>query len=162
MANMKSMTGNADYDEVIATLCNLMLAGFAALGFWEVFASVISYLLIGGPLKASVFIYVIFDKQFGITLNQIETLGLFYLRTVLVFPLLYFALTRHVKSWGMPLDGWIWGLITYIFAFGVQAPLAGVPAFMLNAPGFTFLNLVCYSLSGFITAYIFEILQKRA
>ncbi len=77
-----------------------------------------------------------------------------YLIGILFYPLAYLALTRYVRSFGMPTDGSIWGVTTYFIALGFFAPLAGQTFLLLDVPRLSFMSLVGPAIYGYVAAYV--------
>lgn len=144
------------------TVINLMLGGCAALGFWELFSAVPTAWFAEYPLEPPELVKSLFKHQLGLDISTPVAKLLHYLTGILFYPLGYFALTRYVRSLGMPADGWIWGVITYFIALGFFAPLAGQTFLLLDVPRLSFMSLVGHAIYGYIGAYVFERLETRA
>jgi len=145
------------------TVVNLALGGFAGLGFWELFAAVPTEWVAEFPLEPPELVKALFRNQLGLSLTTTDAKLLHYTTGVLLYPLGYFALTRWVKSFGMPADGWIWGVITYFIALAFFAPLAGFPFLLLtDSLRLSFMSLIGHAIYGYLSAYIFETLECRA
>lgn len=143
------------------TLTNLALGGFAGLGFWELFAAVPTAWFAEFPLEPPELVKSLFAHQLGITLSTPVAKLLHYLTGFLFYPLGYYLLTRWVKRFGMPADGWIWGVITYFIALGVFAPLAGQHFLLADVPRLSLMSLVGHALYGYLAALVFERLEGR-
>lgn len=143
------------------TVINLMLGGCAALGFWELFSAVPTAWFAEYPLEPPELVRSLFKHQLGLEIGTPTAKLLHYLTGILFYPLAYFILTRHVRSFGMPADGWIWGVITYFIALGFFAPLAGQTFLLLDVPRLSFMSLVGHAIYGYIAAYVFEQLETK-
>jgi hypothetical protein len=144
------------------TLRNLAVGGFAGLGLWEIFSAVPTALLAGTPLEPPELVRSLFFHQFGLNVPLVWAKALHYLTGVLLYPLGYFILSRAIKSFGWPADGWIWGVITYFIALGFFAPLAGQPFLIHTIPMLSFMSLVGHALYGWLAAWVFERLEMQA
>ena len=144
------------------TVLNLVLGGCAALGFWELFSAVPTAWIAEYPLEPPELVKALFHHQLGLEIATPTAKLLHYLTGILFYPLTYFALTRYVRSFGMPADGWIWGVITYFIALGFFAPLAGQTFLLLDVPRLSFMSLVGHAIYGYVGAYVFEWLETRA
>jgi hypothetical protein len=145
------------------TVVNLAIGGFAGLALWEIWANVPTTLLVGGPLEPPELIRALFNNLFNVDLPLVWARALHYATGVIGYPLGYFILTRYIRSLGMPLDGWIWGVITYFIALGFFAPLAGVTFLLLydlNGAKLSFMSLVGHAIYGWLAAYVFENFER--
>lgn len=143
------------------TVINLMLGGCAAVGFWELFAAAPTAWFAEYPLEPPELVKALFSHQLGLTVSTPTAKLLHFLTGILFYPLAYFILTRYVKSFGMPADGWIWGVITYFIALGFFAPLAGQHFLLLDVPRLSVMSLVGHAIYGYIGAYVFERLDAQ-
>jgi small-conductance mechanosensitive channel len=143
------------------TVINLALGGFAGLGFWELFAAVPTAWFAEYPLEPPELVKSLFSHQLGITLSTPVAKLLHFVTGFLFYPLGYWVLTRWVKSFGMPADGWIWGVITYFIALGFFAPLAGQHFLLSDVPRLSLMSLVGHAIYGYLAAYVFEVLEAR-
>jgi hypothetical protein len=148
------------------TILNLAIGGFAGLGFWEFFSAVPTAWVAGFPLQPPELVKSLFSHQFGLTLSTPTAEGLHYVTGFLFYPLGYWLMTRWgkaggLKTFGMPADGWIWGVITYFIALGFFAPLAGQSFLLRDIPALSFMSLVGHAIYGYIAAWLFELLEQR-
>jgi hypothetical protein len=144
----------------LTTILHLMIGGFAGLGLWEAWSGVLTPPIAGFALEPPELVKSLFHHQLGITLSTVQAKGLHYLTGFLFYPLGYFIVTRMIKSFGWPADGWIWGVITYFIALGFFAPLAGQSFLLYDVPVLSFMSLVGHALYGWLAALVFERLQK--
>ncbi len=143
------------------TLFHLAIGGLAGLGLWEVWAHVPTTLAVGGPLEPPGLIKSLFQNLFGVAVPDVWARALHYFTGVIGYPVGYYVLTRHVKSFGPRLDGWIWGVITYFIALGVFAPLAGLPFLLLEWGGrLSLMSLIGHALYGWFAAFVFEHFER--
>jgi hypothetical protein len=145
----------------VRTIRNLMIGGFAGLGLWEVFSAVPTALLAGFALEPPELVRSLFHHQLGLDLPLVWAKALHYLTGFLLYPLGYFIITRGIRSFGFPADGWIWGVITYFIALGFFAPLAGQPFLLHSFPVLSFMSLVGHALYGWLAALVFEAFEAR-
>lgn len=143
------------------TLANLVLGGFAGLGFWELFSAVPTAWFAEYPLEPPELVKSLFSHQLGISLSTPVAKLLHYLTGFLLYPLGYWVLTRWVKSFGMSADGWIWGVITYFIALAFFAPLAGQNFLLSDVPRLSLMSLFGHAIYGWLAAYVFEVLESR-
>ncbi len=142
------------------TLTHLVIGGFAGLGFWEVWSAVPTAWLAGFALEPPELV-----KALIYTWTRIETPTtiaklIHYITGFLFYPLGYFLITRGIKRFGMPADGWIWGVATYFIALGFFAPLAGQRFLLLDVPVLSFMSLVGHAIYGWLAADVFERLER--
>ncbi len=146
-----------------ATLLNLAIGGLSGLALWEIWANVPTTLLVGGPLEPPELIRGLFNNLFKVDVPLVWARALHYATGVIGYPLGYFFLTRYIRSFGFPLDGWIWGVVTYFIALGFFAPLAGVTFLLLydlDGAKLSFMSLVGHALYGWLAAYVFEHFER--
>ncbi|MGF1553366.1 MAG: hypothetical protein ACFBWO_12850 [Paracoccaceae bacterium] len=117
----------------------LAAGGAAGLVAWEVFARVLTPLVIGGPLEPAALIVTLFQSTIGVHPGLPAAEALHYATGILGYPLAYWALSRG-RSLGVGLDGLVWGVITWVLALGLFAGLAGLP-FMLGWIALTWMSL---------------------
>ena len=141
----------------VKELIALAIGGLAGLGLWEIWASVPTPLIAGGPLEPPALVKALFAHQLGIELSDVTAKALHYFTGVFGYPIAYFVLTRNGISLGKPLDGWLWGAFTTFIALGIFAPLAGLP-FMLLAWGgqLTLMSTIGHTIYGALAAYLTE------
>lgn len=144
------------------TVTNLALGGFAGLGFWELFSAVPTAWLAEFPLEPPELVKSLFAHQLGLTLSTPSAKLLHFVTGFLFYPLGYWLLTRRVKSFGMPADGWIWGVITYFIALAFFAPLAGQHFLLNDVPRLSLMSLLGHAIYGYVAARVFEELETRA
>jgi hypothetical protein len=139
----------------------LMLGGCAGMGFWEGFSMVPTAWVAGIALQPPELIRSLFAHQLGLDVPLTAAIGLHFLTGILFYPLGYFVTTRWLKSFGMPADGWIWGVITYFIALGFFAPLAGQYFLLRDVPLLSLMSLIGHAIYGWIAAFVFEHFDAR-
>jgi hypothetical protein len=142
------------------TLVHLMVGGFAGLGFWELFSAVPTAWVAGNPLEPPELVKALIFTWTGIETPTTIAKLLHFITGFLLYPIGYFIQTRWLKSFGMPADGWIWGVATYFIALGVLAPLAGQFFLLRDVPLLSFMSLVGHAIYGWLAADVFERLEK--
>ncbi|SFD52702.1 hypothetical protein SAMN05428997_13161 [Bosea sp. CRIB-10] len=143
------------------TLGNLVLGGFAGLGFWELFSAVPTAWFAEYPLEPPELVKSLFSHQLGVSLSTPMAKLLHFVTGFLFYPLGYWILTRWMKSFGMPADGWIWGVITYFIALAFFAPLAGQQFLLQDVPRLSLMSLVGHAIYGWLAAHVFEALESK-
>lgn len=144
----------------LVTLVHLVIGGFAALGFWEVWANWPTQLATGFPLEPPALVKLLFWNQFGISLSNVSASALHYVTGVTLYPAGYWILSRFAT--GKPaVDGWIWGAATYVLALGVFAPLAGLPFLLIGDNiQLSVMSLIGHAVFGYILALVFDALER--
>jgi hypothetical protein len=138
---------------------HLVLGGFAATGFYEVWANWPTHLFAGFPLEPPALVKSLFSHQLGWTLSDVMAKALHYVTGFIFYPLGYWLLTR-VSPFGHPADGWIWGVITYFIALGFWAPLAGLPFLLIGENNhLSFMSLIGHAIFGYLLAVVFQALE---
>jgi hypothetical protein len=138
------------------TLLLLALGGCAGTGFWEMFSHFPTALAAGFPLQPPELVKSLFHHRLGVTVSEPWAQAVHFMTGIVGYPVGYFVLTRWVKSFGMPADGWIWGVATYFIALGFFAPLAGQSFLLLDVPVLSFMSLIGHAIYGYIAALVFE------
>ncbi len=110
------------------TIVNLAIGGFVGLLIWEVFARVLTKFVLGYPLEPAGLIDAIFNHQFGLSVNYWLREALHYAVGILGYPILYFAISRHIPRWGLVLDAIVFvtfttGIFVYFARNGVSMGL---------------------------------------
>ena len=141
------------------TIWHLFIGGCAGLGFWEAFAAVPTAMVAGFPLQPPELVKSLFQNLFGATVSNTFAHAVHYVTGFLFYPLGYWVMTRMIRSFGMPADGWIWGVVTYVIALGVMAPLAGQSFLLNDVPLLSLMSLIGHAIYGYIAALVFERLQ---
>lgn len=140
---------------------HLVLGGFAATGFYEVWANWPTVLFAGFPLEPPELIKQLFRHRLGVEVPNVWAKALHYLTGFVFYPLGYWLLTR-LRSFGHPADGWIWGVITYFIALGFFAPLAGFPFLLIGDNNLlSIMSLVGHAIYGYVLAVVFQALQAQ-
>jgi hypothetical protein len=143
-------------------LWHLVLGGFAATGFYEVWANWPTALFAGYPLEPPALIKSLFAHRLGVAVPDVWAKALHYVTGFAFYPLGYWIQTRGVRSFGTAADGWIWGVITYFIALGFFAPLAGFPFLLIgDNERLSLMSLIGHAIYGYVLAVVFEALEAR-
>jgi hypothetical protein len=146
----------------LRTVWHLVLGGAAGFGIWEVFAATFTAWAAGFPLEPPELVKSLFEHQFGLTISRPLAELLHGFTGLVGYPVAYFMLSRMLRQIGMPMIGWIWGVITYFIALGFFAPLAGQPFLLHSFPVLSFMSLVGHAIYGYVAALVFEAFERRA
>ena len=143
------------------TIWHLFIGGCAGLGFWEAFSAVPTAMVAGFPLQPPELVKSLFQNTLGLTISNVFAHAVHYITGLILYPLGYWIITRLIKSFGMPADGWIWGVATYFIALGVMAPLAGQTFLLLDVPLLSLMSLIGHAAYGYLAALVFEHMEKN-
>ncbi len=143
------------------TIWHLFIGGCAGLGFWEAFSAVPTAMVAGFPLQPPELVKSLFQNTLGLTVSDVFAHAVHYVTGFLLYPIGYWIITRLIKSFGMPADGWIWGVVTYVIALGVMAPLAGQKFLLLDIPLLSLMSLIGHAIYGYIAALVFELMERN-
>jgi hypothetical protein len=147
----------------IGTLINLMIGGFAGLGVWEIFSHVLVQWASGQDLSPPSLVQALFWRWASLDLSFPTASFIHYLTGFLLYPLGYFIMTRWIRSFGLLADGIIWGVLTFILALGILAPLAGFPFFLhTQGPWLAIMSLIGHIAYAMMAAYVFERFEQFA
>lgn len=139
------------------TMLRLVAAGLAATLVWELWARVVTAAVIGGPLEPAALILTLFRLP-GEYRPAAEALHL--TTGFLFYPILFLLIRRFVYSGGRLVDGLVIGVVTWILALGVFAPLAGLP-FMLGFIPLAWMSGIGHVVFGLVLSYVFAALTAR-
>lgn len=140
------------------TLLRLVAAGLAATVAWELWARIVTRAVIGGPLEPAALILSLFRLP-GEFRPLAEALHL--TTGFLFYPLLFLAIVRLLYSGGPLVDGLVIGVVTWVLALGVFAPLAGLP-FMLGFIPLAWMSGIGHVIFGLVLSYGFAALSGQS
>jgi hypothetical protein len=127
----------------VAWIATVLLAGLAAEVVWEVWARVITPLLVGGPLEPAALVQDVFKLQ-----SRFQGEVIHFLVGLIAYPIGYLIIARPLAKAIVPWMPWWmvalgYGVGLWIFALYIMAHLvAGHPAFL------GFIPLTWASLTG--------------
>ena len=133
----------------------VLAAGLVAEIVWEIWARVVTPVIIGGPLEPAGLILSLFRLD-----PSLYWLGeAIHLVTGFVFyPLGYVLVFRRVLPGNVYVKGAIYGVLLWVFALGICAPLAGLPIFLGFIP-LSIMSLIGHTLFGLFAALTYERLK---
>lgn len=140
----------------------LVLAGIASTLVWEIWARVITPLIIGGPLSPAGLVKSVFGTSSTFLAETIH-----FITGILAYPLGYLLVARPLKVLLLPaLPWWLLGLLygfaLFVFALYVMAHLvAGFPAF-LGWGGLTQVSLAGHLLFAVVIAAVVQLREASA
>ncbi len=146
------------------TIFNLLLGGLAGLGIWEIAANGLTGWLLGGEgaLEPPYLIRTLSEKWLHYAMSVPTSKIIHYVTGALFYPIGYWLMTRWIQRTGWAVDGFIWGVLTFIFALGICAPLAGFPIFLHTESWWLwFMSLVGHCIYAMLAAYLFERLEAE-
>ena len=130
-------------------LLRLLIAGVVAVVAWELFTRGVLPILFDKKLEPAILIL----KLFGLSKEYKQVAyGLHLFTGIVAYPIGYWIFTRKILSFGTFADGVLFGVLTWVFALGVIAPIAGIP-FFVNFILSTWLSLAGHILFGLALAY---------
>jgi hypothetical protein len=122
MVNMTNIaSGNAGLKippiPSLSSLGKLFAGGFAGLLIWEIWARVLTKLVLGYPLQPAGLIDALFQHNLGISVPWLVREALHYLVGIVGYPVAYYAISRSIPKYGLVLDVIVW----LTFTAGVAA-----------------------------------------
>lgn len=141
-------------------LALLFAGGLAGLIAFEVFASLIAPLIMGGPLQPAGLVVALFKALFGVDPGSSVATLIHYATGIVGYPIAYWLFSRLVLGTRVIPNGIIWGVLTWILALGVLTTLAGLP-FMLNFGTITWVSLAGHVAYGLVAVAVFELALAR-
>ena len=138
--------------DVTANVGWLVLAGIAGTFAWELTTDVVTPLLFGSR-----------PEPFALVMGLLGLPGeyrwfaelLHYVTGVIAYPLGYVLVIRQILPLPAVAKGVVWGLVLWVFALGIMAPIAGNP-FMLNWGNITWASGLGHVILGVAIALVFE------
>lgn len=100
-----------------ASLGRLFAGGLAGLLIWEIWARVLTKLVLGYPLQPAGLIDALFQHNFGLSVPWLLREILHYLIGIVGYPVAYYVISRSIPRYGLVLDVVVW----LTFAAGVAA-----------------------------------------
>jgi hypothetical protein len=115
------------------TILWLFAGGFIGLMAWEIWARVITAIVLGGPLEPSGLVISLVERWTGYQLAKFPAEVAHYIIGIFGYPILYFLVSRFIRGWGLLFDVAVWVLFTAFLAFkvGPGGLTLGLAAFWL-------------------------------
>jgi hypothetical protein len=99
----------------IRTLANLAIGGAVGLAVWEIWARLLTPLVLGYPLEPAGLIDAIAQHQFGLSVPYLLREALHYAVGILGYPIAYYVISRLLPRWSLALDA----VVFFTFSAGV-------------------------------------------
>lgn len=99
------------------TLFWLFTGGFLGLMAWEVWARFLTPLVLGGPLEPAELVISLVRAWTGYELARIPAEVAHYVIGIVGYPVLYFIISRSLRSWAVVLDAGVWAIFTLFLAW---------------------------------------------
>ena len=138
----------------------IFFAGVVGEVVLEVIAWFVSPMVVGMPMRPHLLIEAIGTQFFGLTVSTLAAVTVHLLLGAVVMPLVYVGL-RQALGW----QSWFWasvawGVILWLIAQAVLAPLAGRPVFLGFIP-YSWGSLAAHVIYAVTVGCMFEDLRKR-
>ncbi len=98
------------------TLMNLLIGGFAGLLLWEIWARVITPLVIGGPLEPPGLVISLAENVFGYKLDLGPATVIHWIIGIVGYPILYYIISRSIRDYGVVLEALVLSIFTLFVA----------------------------------------------
>jgi hypothetical protein len=113
-----------------ATLGRLAIGGLAGLATWEIWARVLTPVVLGGPLEPAGLVISLVGRWTGIALDRLPAEAIHYAIGIVGYPVAYWLVSRLLPRWGLVLDAGVWAIFTAFLAIraiggGLDASLLG-------------------------------------
>lgn len=106
----------------VSTLFSLALGGLVGLLIWEIWARILTRWVLGYPLEPAGLIDALFQHNLGLSVPWMLREAMHYAIGIIGYPLVYFAISRHLKNWSLVLDALVFASfsagVAYYFATG--------------------------------------------
>ncbi|MEF2548475.1 hypothetical protein VQ045_15045 [Aurantimonas sp. E1-2-R+4] len=158
------MTQHHQHTDVLARSGNLplaaiLLAGLAGQAIFEITALVLIPALLGMPLMPAALVTALSQSLLGFDVAMGAAWAVHLVADIVAFPLGYLALRRAIGlSWSAA--GTLWGIVLWLLAQAVLAPLAGRP-FMLGFVPYTWVSLGAHLAYTLVVAFANARLTRR-
>lgn len=139
-------------------LTALFLAGLAGQATFEIVALIAMPALLGMPLMPAALVVTLAQTLLGIDAAMPLGWAVHLAAGIVIFPLGYLALAR-ATGWSWAVAGVAWGVILWLLAQAVLAPLAGRP-FMLGLVPYTWASLGAHLAYTLAVAFAFARLAR--
>lgn len=137
----------------------LLLAGLAGQAAFEIVAFVLMPAFIGKPLMPVVLVEELARTLFGLEAGRLAGWSIHLAAGIIIFPLGYLNFLR-ITGLSWLVAGALWGVVLWLFAQAVLAPLAGRP-FMLGFVSYTWASLAAHLVYTLAVAAAFSRLSRR-
>jgi hypothetical protein len=139
----------------------LGIAGVIGEIVLEIAAWIIAPLVLGRPMQPALLVADLARSLFGTTLPMSAAFIIHLASGIVVFPIGYLLLRSWTKIKSPTVAGILWGVVLWLVAQAVLAPLAGRP-FMLNFTPYTWASLAAHIVYTLAVALSYEWLLFRA
>lgn len=153
------MTTTPHQPPPIPSPAQILMAGIAGEILFEFLAFVVFPGFLGRPLTPSILVTELARVQLGLEIGSIGGWIGHLLAGAVVFPLGYVLFRRIAPLRPWALAGLVWGLVLWLIAQGLLAPLAGRP-FMLGFVPYAWASLVAHALYGLTIAGALNWLER--
>jgi hypothetical protein len=130
---MKSMSAVGAADSPLPSLRmlgQLFAGGFAGLMIWEVWARLITVLVLGGPLEPAGLVTSLVQHWTGYQMPRLAAEATHYFIGIAGYPIAYFIVSRALRAWAVGLDALVWAIFTAFLIVslsrGAATPFMGV------------------------------------
>ena len=114
----------------IGVLGQLFVGGFAGLLIWEVWARLITVLVLGGPLEPAGLVTSLVQHWTGYHMPRLAAEAAHYAIGIVGYPIAYFIVSRAIRTWAVMLDVGVWAIFTAFLIVslsrGAAHPFMGV------------------------------------
>ena len=133
----------------------ILAAGLVAEVFWEIWARMITPILIGGPLQPAALVLSLFrlDPSY-FWLGEL----IHFVTGFAIYPAAYVLMFRRILPGGVVARGAVYGVLLWVFALGICAPLAGLPLFLGFIP-LAYASLAGHTAFGLLLVLTYERLK---
>ncbi|MFW6028146.1 MAG: DUF6789 family protein [bacterium] len=143
------------------TVVLIVLAGVVGELVLEFIAWGIAPVLLGQPMQPAMLVAGLASSLFGFELSMPVAFILHLVAGIVVFPVGYLVF-RAAAGFRSPVTaGLVWGVVLWLVAQAILAPLAGRP-FMLGFIPYTWAALVAHVIYTLTVALSYEQLSRRA
>lgn len=142
------------------TVLLIVLAGVIGELVFEAIAWGIAPFVLGIPMQPAMLVAGVFKSLFGVGLPMPAAFILHLLAGTVVFPVGYLLFRAATGIRSPVVAGIVWGVVLWLFAQAILAPLAGRP-FMLGFIPYTWGALVAHVVYTLAVALSYEQLSRR-
>ncbi len=103
----------------LVSLCKLFAGGFVGLLIWEIWARVLTKMVLGYPLQPAGLIDALFQHNLGISVPWLVREALHYIVGIVGYPVAYYVISRAIPRYGLVLDVTVW--LTFAAGIAVAA-----------------------------------------
>jgi len=103
----------------LGVIAQLFAGGFAGLMIWEVWARLITVIVLGGPLEPAGLVTSLVQHWTGYQMPRLAAEAAHYVIGIAGYPVAYFIISRTFRAWARTLDWSVWAIFSVFAAYSL-------------------------------------------